>query len=185
MAGAAEEAFADGVECDGGGEQHGDEGEGERVAANVFEAVKNLDAGDLRVVEDEGRAEFREGPDEDDGAAGEEAGHNERQRDFPKTAEAGAAEILGGFLHRGVNVGEGGDGVEVNDGVEREGLDDGDAPELVCRKPVDRGTGSEQAELAEQGIEGAVLSEHLFNADGADEGRQDHRDEDEGAEETF
>ena len=68
---------------------------------------------------------------------------------------------------------------------QREGLDDGDAPELVRRKPVDRGTGSEQAELAEQGVEGAVLSEHLFNADGADEGRQDHRDEDEGAEETF
>ena len=72
------------------------------------------------VVEDQRHAEFGERPDEDDGAAGEEAGHDERQRDFAEAAQAGAAEVFRGLLHRRVDVGERGDDVEVDDRVEAE-----------------------------------------------------------------
>ena len=185
MAGPAEKALADRVERDRGEEHHGDEGEGRGVGADVLEAVENLDASDLRVVEDQRSAEFGERPDEDDRAAGEEAGLYQREGDFPETTEAGAAKILGGFLHRGVDVGEGGDGVEVDDRVERERLDDDDAPELVCGEPIEGPPGRAEVELDEEGVESAVLAENLFDPDRADKGRQNHRDQHERAEQSF
>src|ERR1019366_7611169 len=99
--------------------------------------------------------------------------------------EAGAAEILRGFLHCGVDVGERGEGVEVDDGIERKRLDDRDAPKLIRREPIDGRRGREQAGVVEEGVERAVLPEDLLDADGADERRQNHRDEDERTEEIF
>ena len=104
---------------------------------------------------------------------------------FQNAPQPGAAEILRGLLHRRIDVGERGDGVEVDDRVERKRLDDGDAPELVRREPVERPAVRPQAELDDEGVERAVLPEDLLDADGADERRQDHRDENERAEQPL
>ena len=50
-------------------------------------------------------------------------------------------------------------------------------------EPVDGVAGAEQTAVLEQGVEGAVLAEDLAQADGADEGRQHQRHEDQSDEE--
>ena len=130
-----------------------------------------------RVVEDQRGAEFGEGPDEDDGAAGKQAGLNERQRDLPNPAQTGAAEILRRLFHRRVYIGQSRNGVEIDNRVECQRLDQHNAPELIGGEPVERPTRRPQAQMDDEGVECAVLPKDLLDADGADEGRQDHRDE--------
>ena len=62
-----------------------------------------------------------------DRPAGEQAGHDQRQRDAAELREAAAAEVLRRLLHGGVDVRQGGGHVEVHHRVEREGLEDDDA----------------------------------------------------------
>ena len=176
---AAEETLAERIEHYRAEQHDGDKGVGERIAANVLEAVENLHRRHAGVVEDERHAEVGERPDENDGTAGEEAGLDQRQGDPPEAAQAGATEIFGSLLHGRVDVGQCRDGVEVDDGVEAEGVDERDAEKLVRAEPVERPAMRPQPEVDEQGVERAILPEDLFDADGADEGRQDHRHEDE------
>ena len=185
VGGAPEGELAGGVEEDGRGEHDGDQGVGERVAADVLDAVEDLNGGNAGEVKHQGDAEFGERPDKDDGPAGKEAGHDEGEGDAEKFAQPGAAEVLGRLLHGGVDVGEGGDDVEVDDGVEIEGDHGGDAPELALTEPVNGSSGILETEMDEEGVQRALLAENLADADGADEGGQDHRDENEGAEEGF
>ena len=100
------------------------------------------------------------------------------QRDLPEALEAGAAEVLRGLLHRRVDVGQRGHRVQVENRVEGQGLDHGDAPELVRREPVERPAPRTQVQVDDQSGEGAVLPEDLLDADGPHEGRQDHGHED-------
>ncbi len=92
---------------------------------------------DVAVIEDERRAEFGEGPDEDDGGAGEDAGHGEGERDAQEIAEAAAAEIFRGFEHGGINVRKRRLQVEIRDGIDAEGDEDGERPEAAVAEPVD------------------------------------------------
>src|SRR5690606_11900134 len=75
--------------------------------------------------------------------------------------------------------------VEVDDRVERERADERDAPERRDAKPVEGPALGTQAEPDEEGVERAVLSEDLLDADGADEGREDHRHEHDRGERGF
>ncbi len=185
VAGPPEDALAHGIDEDRADQHDRDQRVGERVSADVLPAVENLDAGDPRVVEHERRPQLREDPDEHDRAAGEESGMDERERDLPEPAKARAAEVLGGLLHRGIDVRQRGDGVQVDVGVEREGFDDSDAPELVRRKPVIGPPMRPQPQVHDQRVERAVLPEDLLDADRAHERRKDHRDEDRGIKETL
>ena len=182
---ATEEAFANRVDDHGADEHHGDERVGERVAPNIFEAIKNLHRDDAWIVKNERHAKLGEGPDENDGAAGEEAGIDERQRDLEEAPETGATKVLGGFLHRRINVGEGGGGVEIDDGVERKGVDEGDAKKRTHRKPVVGPAFGAEMQVNEQGVERTILSEDLLDPDRADKWRQDHRNKHDGAEQAF
>ena len=128
-----------------------------------------------RVVQHEGGAELGEARDEDERPAGEEARHDEREGDAAEDRPAPAAEVGGGLLHRGVDVGERGADVEEDDRVERERLDEDDADVARLAEPVDR-------PAAEDGVERPVGPEHLGDADGAHEGREDERDENQRAE---
>ena len=137
MSALAKKEATDGVEESGGEEHDHDEGEGEGIAGDFFEAVEDLDGGDAGDIEDEGDAEFGEGEDEDDGGASEEAWHDQGESDFAKDAEAGGAEVLGGFVHGWIEVGEGGGEIEEEDGVEVEGVEGDDAVEAAIAEPVD------------------------------------------------
>ena len=174
---AAEEDFADEVGGDGGGEHDDSERVGTRGVFDFFEAIENLHAGDFAVVEHEGRAQFGEGPDEDDGCASEDAWAHERQGDGGEPFPRAGAEIFGGFVECGVKVGEGGGGVEIDDGVEREGLHEDNSGDFGVAKDVKLG--------AEESVEGTFAAEQCSHADGADEGGQDERHEDDCGEEAF
>ena len=182
---AAEKSLAERVEQHRAHEHHGDECIGKRIAANVLQAVINLHRGHARVVEDQRDAEVGEGPDEHDGAAGKEARLDQRQGDLEKPPEARAPEVFGGLLHRRVDVGQGSNRVEIDDGVEAEGVDQRDAEKLVRAEPVEGPPMRPQAEVDDQAVERTVLAEDLLDADGADERRQDHRHEDEGSEKAL
>ncbi len=185
MAGAADGGLAERIQQDRRDKHDDDEGEGEGVAADVLDAAENLHGGDAAEVEHEGHAELGEGPDEDDDAAGKEAGHDERKGDATELAEAGAAEVFGSFLHGRVDVGQGGDEVEIEDGVKVQGIHHHDAEHAALAQPVDGMIGVEQMKGLEKGIERAFLAEDLFDPDGADERRQDHGNENERGEEAL
>jgi hypothetical protein len=176
----AEDALADRVDRHRACEHHGDKRVRERVSADVLQAVIDLDARHLRVVEDQRRAEFREDPDENDRAAREQAGVDERQRDPAEAPQARAAEVLGRLLHGRVDVRQRGDGIKVDDRVERERLDHSDAPELVRREPVERPAAGPEAQVDQECVHGPVLAEDLLDAYCPDEGRKDHGDQDRG-----
>jgi hypothetical protein len=55
-----------------------------------------------------------------------------------KRRSPGAAEVLRRLVHRRIDVRERGDGIEINDRIERKCLDDCDTPKLMGREPVDR-----------------------------------------------
>src|SRR5438445_8564615 len=131
-----EESLANRVEESGAREHNRDEGVRERVAADLFKAVVNLHRGDARIVKNKRHAQLGESPHKHDRASAEKPGFDQWQGDLKKTAEAGAAEILRGFLHRWIDVGECGDRVEVDDRIERKRFNQGNAPKLVGRKPV-------------------------------------------------
>ena len=171
------ESLAEGVES-GGAEQHQrHQGVRRGVRTDVLEPVKNLHRGRARVVENQGHAEFGEARDENDGAAGKEARLDERQRHTVETTKPGAAEVLRGFLHRGVHVGEGGGTIEIHDRINGERGDGGDTPKRRDGEPVKGPAFGADADVDQESIERAVLSKNLFNADGTHEWRQDHRDE--------
>jgi len=110
--------FAEGVEEHADAEHHEDESEGKGVSSDFLEGVIDLHRGATGEVENERSAEFGEGPDEDDGAAGEESGGHQRKGDAPEFGPSGGAEIFGGFLHGMVDVGEGGGDIQVEYRVE-------------------------------------------------------------------
>ena len=91
VAGVSESELARGVEQHGAREHHHHERERKRIPGDLLDSIKNLHRGDARDVEDERDAELGEREDEHDRAAREKAGHDERQRDLPKLAEARAA----------------------------------------------------------------------------------------------
>lgn len=172
-----EDELADDVEQDGGEEHDDGECVGLGGAGDLLDAVEDLDGGDGVEVEHQRGAEFGEGPDEDDGAAGEEAGADEGERDPEESSPGSDAEILGGLFEGGVEVGEGGSRVQIEDGIEVEGFGDDDPPELGFAEDVPVG--------AEEGVEGAGSSEDGLEADGADERGEDEGDEDDRVPESF
>ena len=98
---------------------------------------------------------------------------------------AGGAEVFGGFLHGGVDVGEGGGDIQVQDRVEVQGVERDDAPEAVLPEPVDGPVRREEMEVVQEGVDAALLAEDFFDADGPDERRQDHRREQQRGERLF
>ena len=73
---------------------------------------------------------------------------------------------------------ERGDNVKVENWVEMQGVHHDDSPKATLAEPVDGILGVHEAHRLQQGIERAFLAEYLFNADGTDKRRQDHRYED-------
>ena len=136
-----------GVEQHGAREHDDHERVRERIVADVLQAVVNLHRHHPGVVKDQRHAEFGERPDEDDGGAGEQARVDQRQRDAPEAPQARAAEVGGGLLHGRIDVGQRRDGVQIDDRVEAECLDEHDAPELAGGKPVERPAGRPQAQV--------------------------------------
>ena len=181
----AKEKLADRVEQRGAGEHHHHEGKRERVAGDFLDAVENLHRRDAREIEDQRHAQLGKGEDEDDGAAGKKARHDQRQRDPPKPPEARAAEVFCRLLHRGIEIRERGGQVQKEDRIEVQRIERDHAPHPPGAEPVDGLARAEHTQFHEQRIERAVLAEHLPNADGSDERRQDHRHEDRRGEELF
>ena len=185
MSVAAEGPLADCVKDNRRGEHDGDQGEGKGIASDVVDAGENLHRGHAGELKHQGHTQFRKGPDEDDRPAGEESWHDERKRNPPEFSKAGASEVFGGLLHGGIQIRECGDDVEVKNWVEVEGIHYDDSPEAALTQPVDRVIRAHQAKGLQQGIERAFLPENLFDADGADEGRQNHWDQDETGKNTL
>jgi len=90
----------------------------ERGFRHVFQPGVNLDARHIRISKMRGVAEIGEGPDEDNRAAGKEAGLDQGQGDFSETTEARAARFCAASSIAGIDIGEGGDGIEINQGIE-------------------------------------------------------------------
>ena len=88
-----------------------------------------------------------------------------------------AAEILGRFLHRRIEIGQRRGYVQVEDRIQAQRIERDDPPEAAVPQPVDGLLRPEDAELHEQRIECAVLAEDLPNPDRSHKGRQDHRHE--------
>ena len=70
---------------------------------------------------------------------GEEAGKHEGKGDASEDVPARGAEVGGGLLEGGIDVGQRGDDVEVHDGVEVKALEEDDTPEGIDAEPVDGG----------------------------------------------
>ena len=145
---AAEHPLADCVKNDRRGEHDGDEREGKRIASDVVNAGENLHRGHAGELEHQGHAQFRKSPDEDDRPAGEKPWHDQRKRNPPEFSKAGASEVFRGLFHGGIEVGEGGDDVEVKNWVEMEGIHHDDSPKPALTQPVDRMVGAHQAQVA-------------------------------------
>ena len=75
----------------------------------------------------------------------------------------------------GIEIGERGGDVHVEDRIEIEADHQHDAREAPLGEPVEGRGGIHQAELDQRGVERAVHAEHLFHSHRTDEGRQDHR----------
>ena len=176
---AAERPLADCVKNNRRGEHDGDEREGKGIASDVVYAGENLHRGHAGELEHQGHAQFRKSPDEDDRPAGEEPWHDQRKRNPSEFSKTGASEVFRGLLHGGIEVREGGDDVEVENWVEMEGIHHDHAPKTALTQPVDRMVGAHQPGCLQQGVKRAFLPEDLFDADGADEWRQNHWHEDE------
>ena len=153
-----------------------------RVLVDVGEHVEDPDGDEVPVVEDERRAQVGERPDEDDDGPGEIAGEHEGPGDPAEEPEARGAEIAGGFLHVGVDVGHRGRDGHVKDRVEVEHLQDDHGPESSAQ-PVDRLP--DHAGIEQEEVDRAEAGEHLLHPHGADEGRQDERDEEKAGHEGF
>ena len=158
---------------------------GNGIGPDLFDPVENLDGRDPVEIENEGHPEFREGPDENDGASGENAGPHQRKRDFEKTLPAPATEILGRFLHRRIDIRQRSDGVEVEDGIKAQSVQGDHPPEPALSEPIDRLPGIEPADLHEEGVQHAVLAEDLADADRPDERRQHDGQKDQGRKNLF
>ncbi len=174
-----------GVEQDSGCQEDDDQRERERVSADILDALENLNRGDTGEIKHQRNAEFGERPYENNNPPGEDARHDERQGDSAEFAKSGAAKVDGRFLHSGIDVGQGGDDVEIEDRVEMERVEDYDSPEPSLAQPVDGMVGIHQATRFKKGIEGSLLSEDLLDSDGSHKGRQDHGNEHEPVEEGF
>jgi hypothetical protein len=185
VAGAAKNPLSHRINEDRARDHHGDERIRERVAANILQSREDLHAGDLRIVKDERRAELGEHPDENDRRAREQPRLDEGKGDLPEAAQPRAAEVLSRLLHGGVDVGEGRDGVQVNDGVEGERLHDRDAPKPVGGKPVEGPALRPESQVDDERVDGPVLPEDLLDPDRADKGGQDHRNEHGGIEDPL
>ena len=90
-----------------------------------------MHGGQARVIKNQRDAEIGKGPDKNDGATSKKTGLDEGEGYFAETALARTAEVGRGFVHGGVEIGEGGNRVEINNRVKAEGINERDAEKLV------------------------------------------------------
>ena len=162
VAGAAEGHLAEDVDGDADGQDDEDLGEAQGTLAlgDAGDVVPDGAGDDVGILDHQGRAQFGEGPDEDEGGAGEDAGHSQGEGDAAEIAPAASAEVLRGFEHGGVDIGQRGLQVEIGDGIEAQGHEAGQRPEPAGGEPVDALVRRENAE---------VLQEHGQRAEVAEE----------------
>jgi len=156
--------------------------------ADLLGAGVGGDVEDLRrdggvEIQDERGAEIGEGADEDEARAGKKSGPGQRQRDGDEATPRRGAEIGGGLKERGIDVGEGRANAEKKDREEMQHLQNDDAGEAARTEPVDGMGEGNNSELGEKKIERTEPGEDVFDAESADEGRQDERGEQRGPEE--
>ena len=134
---------------------------------HLLDAVEDLHRRRLRVFKHQRRAEFREAPNEDDRATREKSWANQRQRDATEASPCTCTEIDRGLFHRGVDVCDRGDEIEIDDGIKAECFEEDDEPESTGAEEVDRLI--DCAEVEEQRIHAAASTEQLLHADRAHE----------------
>ncbi len=167
---AAEHGLAQHIADDRHRQHHHRQGVGLGAVLHLLEPREDLHRGDLVVIEHQRRAQLGERPDEHDGRAREQPRPDQRQRDLEEPTPRTGAQVLGALVQRGVQVGQRRRGVEVDDGVKVQGLDDDHAPELV---------GPEQVEIrAQQRVERARTAHQRPQAQSSHERGEDQGDED-------
>jgi hypothetical protein len=80
------------------------------------------------------------------------------------------AKILRSFFHCRIHIRQRCRDIKVGDGIEMECVHQHDPEEPTLAEPVERGFGAHQAEINEERIESAGLSENLLHAQRTDEG---------------
>src|SRR5258708_27724078 len=111
MPGTAKNSLGQGVQRDRASKHDTNQRVGERVSADVPQAVENLHARDTGIIENQRNAQFCKRPDEYDGGACEESRLNERKRDLEESSESNTAEIFCGFFHRWIDVRQSSNGI--------------------------------------------------------------------------
>ena len=105
---------------------------------DFLDAVEDLHRRDAREIEDQRHAQLGKGEDEDDGAAGKKAGHDQRQRDPPEPLEARAAKVFRCLLHRGIEIRHRGHEIEIENRIERDRFEHDDEPEASVAEEINR-----------------------------------------------
>ena len=155
-------------------QHHQHERVGDRVL-HLAQQVEDLHRGHVVHLEHQRCAELREAPDQDQRGACEQARTCERQRDFEKGARAARPEIPCGTFERRIDVGERRLQVQEHHRVERKRLDRDHAVDAQRAQPID----ARRAAFGEQRAERSEAPEHLPEADGTDERRQNQGQEQE------
>ena len=181
----AEHPLARGIEQDRGRQHDGHQGIRERARANVLEPVIDLHRGHPQIIEHERCAQLGERPYENNGAAREQAGQNERKGNAPKLVPTGSAQVGGGLLHGRVDVRHGSHGIQVEDRIEMQRLGHGHGPEPAHGQPVHGLGPGHQIHLHQDGVENPVLTQELPQPDRADKRRQDHGRQDQAGHERL
>ncbi len=160
----------------GADRQHDDhQGIRNRVLGDLRDVEKDLYGRDRVVVEHERRAELAKAPDEDDRAAREQSRPHARQCHRPENPPGRGAQVGGGLLHGGVQVGQSRGNVQKEYRVETQRLGNDDREELVSGQPVDRCVRWDQAQGPAERRQRPACSENLPQPDRTDKGRQNQR----------
>ena len=180
-----ERELAGRVEQNGRGEHYHDQREGKRIAADILDAMKNLNRGHAGEIKHQRNAQFGERPDENNRPTREDAGHDERESDFAKLPKARASEVFGSLLHRGIYISERRKDIEIKNRVEIESDQHHHAPNPPLAQPINRRGWVQNPEFRKQGIQRPLLTEDLLHPDCSHKRRHDHWNQHQSAKERL